>query len=536
VTSFLSLPELGARDLASAVSGDARDRFEAALGSFLHRQRWFASKASTIAAVRVHDSGVLDGCDDVAIALVDVELADRRTERYSLPVAHVGGEAADECLRTHPQAAIGWLDGPRRSLLADAMSLDPGCRQLGIVLAMARASTLASGAIQITRDAAEGRLEALRSARVVRTGAEQSNSSVIFAGAAILKIYRRLEAGPHPELEMGRYLRARGFNDVPAVLASIEYVDETERYALAVLHELVPDAADGWKHALAAIGAYFERIDGMPPPDATALRGEPAVTPGKLSTEAARLVGPYLDAARTLGTQTGRLHLALSEGTDSAFAPEPLTADDIARTVDGTRRRATRAFSRLASSRASVPKAAAARVDRLLEQQSSLFARLDVDIDPAGATRTRCHQDYHLGQLLWTDGDRYALLDFEGEPARPLAERRAKRSPLTDVAGMLRSYSYAAWSGLFARAQEMNREPMADRPWAAMWEHAVSGAFLQRYLETTDGASFLPRHSDARAGLLRLLMLDKALYELEYELNNRPDWILVPVEGLLELI
>jgi trehalose synthase-fused probable maltokinase len=536
VTAAPSLPAFGAPSLQAAFTGEARTRLESALGRFLQRQRWFGSKASTIAAVRVHDSGVLDERDHLAMAIVDVDFEDRRTERYALPVARLEGDAADEFLATHPHAAVGRLDSPTGPVLADAMSLDTGCRQLGIVLGRVSDVPLAAGAIQITRDAGDAMLDGLRTARIVRTGAEQSNSSVIFAGAAILKVYRRLQAGPHPELEMGRYLGAHGFNDVPAVLASIEYVDGTERYALAVLHELVAEATDGWKHALAAIGAYFESVDGRPSADASALHTEtPVRIPGEPRTEAARVVGAYLDAARMLGSQTGRLHRTLAQGTGEAFAPEPLTGSDVANLIDSTRNRAMRALSRLAAARASVPPAAASRVDQLLERQARLFDGLDGAFDPAGAMRTRCHQDYHLGQLLWT-GERYALLDFEGEPARTLSERRAKRSPLTDVAGMLRSYSYAAWSGLFARAAAANRDPMTDRPWAALWESAVAGAFMQRYLQATEGASFLPRHPAALEQLLRVLILDKALYELEYELNNRPDWILVPVEGLLALL
>jgi trehalose synthase-fused probable maltokinase len=536
VTSSPSLPALETRDLAGAFAGEPRRRLELALAGFLQRQRWFGSKASAIAGVRVHDSGGLDAEGELAIAIVDVTFENHRTERYALPLSRLAGEDAGNCLQTRPHAVVGWLDAPNGPLLVDATTDDAACRKVGVLLAGPRERPLASGLLAVATDPGGETLAAVQAAPIVRTGAEQSNSSVIFSGAAILKIYRRLEAGPHPELEMGRYLRDRGFNDVPAVLASIEYVDRGDRYALAVAHELVADATDGWKHALASIRRYFERVNALPVPDTTALfAGGTAVAPGEPSSDAARLVGDYVDAARTLGSQTGRLHRILAEGTDDAFAPEPLSASDVARIVDSTRTRAARALSRLASSRASVPKAAAARVDRLLELQQSVFDRLDLHIDPGGAARTRCHQDYHLGQLLWT-GERYALLDFEGEPARPLAERRAKRPPLTDVAGMLRSYSYAAWSGLFARARETDRDPMADRPWAAVWERAVAGVFMQRYIDATQDASFLPRDPHARAALLRVLMLDKALYELEYELNNRPDWILVPVEGLLDLL
>jgi maltose alpha-D-glucosyltransferase/alpha-amylase len=178
----------------------------------------------------------------------------------------------------------------------------------------------------------------------------------------------------------------------------------------------------------------------------------------------------------------------------------------------------------------------AARARALIAVQPALFERFDAVAGmPLGATKTRCHQDYHLGQLLWT-GAKYALIDFEGEPARPLAERRRKRSPLTDVAGMLRSYSYAAWSGLFAWSRAHGADALERESWAALWETAVSGAFLSAYLSDTREAAFIPQDDRQLAALLELLMIDKALYELDYELNNRPDWLPVPVEGLLRLL
>jgi maltose alpha-D-glucosyltransferase/alpha-amylase len=151
------------------------------------------------------------------------------------------------------------------------------------------------------------------------------------------------------------------------------------------------------------------------------------------------------------------------------------------------------------------------------------------------AVKTRCHQDYHLGQLLWT-GAKYVLLDFEGEPARPLSERRRKRSPLADVAGMLRSYSYAAWSGLFAWSRAHEADPLERQPWATLWETSITAAFLSSYFADTHGAAFIPADDRELAGLLHVLVFDKALYELEYELNNRPDWLAVPIEGLLRLL
>jgi trehalose synthase-fused probable maltokinase len=211
-----------------------------------------------------------------------------------------------------------------------------------------------------------------------------------------------------------------------------------------------------------------------------------------------------------------------------------MSAADAATLIESARARA-RAALKLLAERLPSSGATAERARALIAAQPALFSRCGalagVQLD---VVKTRCHQDYHLGQLLWT-GARYALLDFEGEPARPLAERRRKRPPLTDVAGMLRSYSYAAWSGLFAWSHAHGADALEREPWATLWETAVSDAFMTAYLHATRGASFIPRDDGQLRALLELLMIDKALYELDYELNNRPDWLPVPIEGLLRL-
>jgi trehalose synthase-fused probable maltokinase len=301
----------------------------------------------------------------------------------------------------------------------------------------------------------------------------------------------------------------------------------------------VPDAADGWDHALQQAADYYARVADLPVTEAAA-----ATPPGRLIDRAAAplpaatraLVGTYLGCVETLGAQTAALHVALARGTGEALAPEPLPQGDLMRVADGTRVRARRALVLLAAKRPELPGPAAARVDALIARQPALFDRLDA-LAAAGieASKTRVHQDYHLGQLLWT-GARYALLDFEGEPARPLAERRAKRSPLTDVAGMLRSYSYAAWSGLFTWSRAHDADPALREPWATLWETAAAATFLRAYLAGTRGEPFIPSDGSQLESLLELLMLDKGVYELEYELNNRPGWIAVPVEGLLRLL
>jgi len=323
------------------------------------------------------------------------------------------------------------------------------------------------------------------------------------------------------------------------VLGSMEYTTGLESAALAVLHALVPDSTDGWEHALEHVGQYYARVGSGPTDLARSL-----IPPGTLlelphhdlAPAAREPIGAYLEAAHTLGHQTAALHLALARGAEDALAPQPITPEDVLAAVEDTRARASRALALLAARAPLLAGHSAERAHALLALQPALFKRLDLLASARlTATKTRCHQDYHLGQLLWT-GARYAMLDFEGEPARSLTDRRRKRSPLTDVAGMLRSYSYAAWSGLFAWSRAHQADALERAPWATLWETAVSAAFLSSYLADTHGASFIPADPAQLAALLELLMIDKAIYELEYELNNRPDWLPVPIEGLLRLV
>jgi maltose alpha-D-glucosyltransferase / alpha-amylase len=252
------------------------------------------------------------------------------------------------------------------------------------------------------------------------------------------------------------------------------------------------------------------------------------------------LAGAYVDSAQQLGRRTAELHLALSSDTATpAFAPEPFTRDDMARLVAAATGEVRRARESLDSRvDALAPDAAASARALLARAEQTLHQIHEGHVTRAGGvigSRSRIHGDYHLGQVLWAEGDFY-LLDFEGEPARPLEQRRQKESPLKDVAGMLRSFSYAAYAALFAHTTGGAAEFERLEPWARVWQHWTSAAFLTGYFAAAGGASFVPADPVQRAALLDLFLLDKALYELNYELNSRPDWIRIPLRGLMELL
>jgi trehalose synthase-fused probable maltokinase len=311
---------------------------------------------------------------------------------------------------------------------------------------------------------------------------------------------------------------------------------------LAVAQQFVNSQADGWNHALAELDRFYEEVQvlGPPSPDAVpaghlfdlAASGSPRVM--------CDLAGGYLDSAQLLGRRTAELHLALSSETRAdAFAPQPFTRDDLDASIADAIGQVRIAHELLQVRRGTIPADTATDAEAVLARAAAAMTARHhaqqfhpVEIQ---AARVRVHGDYHLGQVLWAEGDFY-LVDFEGEPARPLQERRQKESPLKDVAGMLRSYSYAAYAALFnltmGRAQEFERL----EPWARAWERWAGASFLSGYLAAAGPASFLPTDPVQRASLLDLLLVDKALYELNYELNNRPEWVRIPLRGLSDLL
>jgi len=231
------------------------------------------------------------------------------------------------------------------------------------------------------------------------------------------------------------------------------------------------------------------------------------------------------------------MHLALAgESTDAAFTPEPLTRADLERLTAGATKQAQDGLRALTTGRADLTDEVGASADELLQLSDTLLER--IRCAPAKefvVSKIRVHGDYHLGQVLWSEGDFY-ILDFEGEPARPLEERRLKQSPLKDVAGMIRSFGYAAYAGLFAFASSRRSEFSRLEAWARVWQQGASAAFLRTYFALVAESLFVPRIEEDRDALLRVFLLDKALYELNYELNNRPEWGRIPLRGILDLL
>jgi trehalose synthase-fused probable maltokinase len=435
---------------------------EQALIEYVTQQRWYGAKSRAVIHARVLDSVMLRTTEpQFALALVELSYETGAHDIYQLLYSARAGELE--------------LDGLDEPQLA---------REL--VSAMRSGLTLhgAEGIVEfrpIEGFAALGR--ELNDARPV--GAEQSNTSIVFDDELILKAFRRLEAGINPELEMLRFLTEHGFPNIAPLGGWYHYAGGPISATLGILQQFVRGGIDGWELALAEIGGA---------PDA------------------------FFARSHRLGAVTGTMHTTLaSDQTDPAFAPETPSVEALGLLTATVDEEIERMFVDLPEDDE--------RLSPILGRGEEVREQLRL-LTHAGSTgkSIRTHGDYHLGQTLWAEDD-WVILDFEGEPARSLTERRRKRSPLRDVAGMLRSFAYVATVASAVRG--------VDVPDG--WEEQAREQFLDGYFETVE-PSLLPSGSLAIERLLSVFELEKAVYELRYELDNRPEWVGIPVAGIQRLI
>jgi trehalose synthase-fused probable maltokinase len=458
------------------------------LATFLETKRWFGDKGRDIREVSLDDvipvrwPGVKR---EFAVARARVH-TDDGTSNYQLFLADDGG-------------------------VSDALADDVFRR--GLVDAFQRGASFESDGVRwIIETESATPLVVPPTAPVTLSTAEQTNSSVFVDAEAILKLYRKLESGIHPDVEVTRFLTIeRRFVHVPVLLGTIRFEDGTDTTTAGMLQELVPAAVDGWTYALDCSRRYF--TDGS--------------AGGAL---------PFEEESRDLGGVTRALHDTLASGAPgSAFETSPATPADVRAWVESATRMMERAIAGLmrAVDDNRIPREQRRDAQALIERRPDYLnwlTELAADIDADAGAKARIHGDYHLGQVLRSAAARFLVIDFEGEPARPMSERRARQSPLRDVAGMLRSFSYAS-----ATASRRNGGAAAgDR--ATRWERAVRDAFLRAYFAGNDrNVTLLPRSQRNAGRLLGLFEAEKAFYELLYELDHRPDWVWIPLRDIARL-
>jgi len=467
----------------------------AGLPAFLPAQRWFGSKARAVADATPLDHTPLPGTAGV-LALFRIRYEDGGQETYQVPI----------------------VPDSRDARFADAMDEAAFCLALAEHIRLGGSLPGRHGTFRFTPTEALAEILPETPAKATRVRTEQSNTSVIFDRKAVLKLFRKLTPGPNPDFEITDFLTRRTvFRGIARLAGSIAYTGAVgEGTTLAVLQEFVPNQGEAWTATLDRLKEYY------------------AADPVFART----LAAADAEEARSLGALTGRLHMALASAIeDPHFTPEPIEAADVAAWQGGMQTSLDRVIGLLAAAIGTIPTAVRETARQILDLAPRFRSELEaLQTLGEGVTKTRVHGDFHLGQVLKTR-DGFVILDFEGEPARPLEERRARQCALKDVAGMLRSFDYAAHAGLFAAVEAAPEEAgLAERlaPSAQHWLATVREAFLAAYLAETweAGASFLPRGRDALLTTLRVFELGKAIYELDYELNHRPAWLRIPLEGL----
>jgi maltose alpha-D-glucosyltransferase/alpha-amylase len=535
----------------SVFRGKSRQALEEILPQYLFTRRWFGGKAQQIKYAKILEVLSLpNGSPDGVIVLVRVEYLEGDGETYSLPLTYSSGARAEEVLREHAYSILARLRLKGRDeegILYDAVADKDFCLALLEAMARRRRRKTAAGELQTT---------SLRTLQQIRTAleepldpsilqAEQSNTSIVFSRKLILKLFRKLEPGINPDLEIGRFLTERGFPHIPQVAGAVEHRrPRQESTTLAILHSFVPNQGDAWEYTRESLGEYYTH--------AMARQAEvkSAVLPQKhflelvdeeISPQVLDTIGTYAEAARLLGQRTGELHVALASAPkDPTFAPEPFSKLYQRSLYQSTRNLTGRVFQLLGRTLKGLPESLQSEAKQVLDKEGEILKCFQsVTRKKISAMRLRCHGDYHLGQVLWTGKD-FVIMDFEGEPARPINERRIKRSPLRDVAGMLRSFHYAAYSGFFdfkeRRGLVVEEELEAMYFWARFWHVWVSVIFLKAYMEVAIKGKFLPESSEELQTLLDMYLLEKVVYEMGYELNNRPDWVKIPLQGIQQLL
>jgi len=566
------------------LEGRSRRSFEAALPAILQSRRWFASKHRRIQSATIVDRVPLTGQGQrIELLVVGVEYFESESERYVLPIAHVSGRQLSDIASSHPEAILASTTPSGSSsssggsaatgALIDALYLPELSRML-VGVAARRRRRPGIGSARLSGFPAPGALSVLEaltgtseldlsSIETKVVSGEQSNTSAILGRSdgqrVIVKTFRTIRSGDNPEVEIGRHLADSG-----APVARLLGVVELESApgvssSVAVVHEYAPHETDAWATALRSVGNFFEHV--VPVSDGPVLPEPPvgglvaaARTPEMVHEVIACLaeVGP---SAELLGRRTAELHAALASGQDPAFRPEPVTALSQRSLYQSIRTSARRTLVLLRQRQRMLDGDQQAYAKAVLDHEDLILESARRVLDVRSGARARVHGDLHLGQILSTGRD-YVFIDFEGEPSRSFGERRLKRSVLNDVAGVLRSYHYAAHTGIgeLTRrgvldagpaelgdsdpgvADDARKELARYREAADRWSFWAGACYLRGYLIAADGAGLLPESDDEITIALRAQLFDKALYELRYELGNRPDWVHLPLQGLRYLV
>lgn len=542
-------PELNVHEIGASLKHT--ESIKKVLPFYFRSSRWFGGKGKTIRTIRISEEIPLQINGKIfSFLFPEVHYTEGLPEVYQMVLAVESGEKAKQLIENWPQAIIAKLKANEtEGVLYDGIYDEEFRKTLFSMIERRKSIRTRNGKLisypgGVFRTIMASGGPPLPSS-VLRV--EQSGTSLNYGNAFILKFPRKIEPGANPDLEMVRFLTEKtGFPNVPSFAGAVEYRKTgSEPIIMAMMHEFIQNEGTAWNFTIEAIKNYFEEVLARKPEllKLPASVFEEGVLPmPDLLTELPALMteligGYYLEAVNRLGERTADLHRALiSVPENPDFSPEPFSLLYQRGLYQSMRSLTRRVFLSLNRNLKNLPENIIQEArDVLAMEPEVLKHEQKITQKKISAVRSRIHGDYHLGQVLYTGKD-FMFIDFEGEPARPLSERRMKRSPLRDVAGMMRSFQYAAYSVLLQRAAVRPQDVEAVRPWADLWAFHVSACFLGSYLKQAEGAPFIPKDRTELEIMLDAFLLDKAVYELGYELNNRPGWVIIPLRGIKSML
>lgn len=510
---------------------------EEVLPDYLPRQRWFTSKGKLLRRCRIQRLFGLQ--PQWGILLLAVDFADGSTELYQLPLAYLTAEDDLQYYQqSHPGLVLAPFGEPAVAILADAVALEGFRSQLfqEMQAGLRRSDGLTYDAGKLLQTA---QIEQITS---TVPAIDTSNTAIIYNDAFFFKLFRKLDPGLNPDLELTRYLSEQaGFRHSPAYGGSFSVGDMTQDkdfINLGVMIAKIDNRGDAWSLFQEYATDYYHRVH-VALQHVGDLRVPAFALPASYSelpkVEQQLLSEKSYRSARLLGMRTAEMHLALAgaAATSPALLPEEITREKRAAIFLAAKKLVDRQFDELLQKRQGLPSKIQALADEILGQQGAVMQRLSAFKErEVPALLGRIHGDYHLGQVLATVDDDFCIIDFEGEPLLSIPERRQKRPPFKDVAGMIRSFHYAAQGALLLNDTYSDAERERLQPWGDWWFRQMRHSFLLGYLHEAKDAPFVPQKARDREDLLDFFVLEKAVYEVAYELNSRPHWLPIPLQGM----
>jgi maltose alpha-D-glucosyltransferase/alpha-amylase len=516
-------------------------RLRGVLATLLASRQWFWGKSRELMRAEVAD--VVPVTETGALVLVHVDYVEGEPERYLLPLAAALGAGADELAARKPDAILARLvdaSGARVGVLYDAVCDRGFCESLLDVMGRRTALKGRAGELEGWSDRQIRKTRALQADRVPgQVTVAKGDTSVTFGSRFVLRLIRRPEE-EHPDLEVVRFLSEHGFTHCPPVRGVMSYRSAATASTLAVLQDYVAHETDGWQVALDELGRFAERIlTGAPAPPAPT-ETTAALAARELPAEVTQAVGPFLQTIELLAQRTAEMHVTLaSDPADPRFAPEPFSTLYQRSLVQSVRNLGRTVLQRLRRQLRTLPEPVQPLAQKVAQMEAEILKRSRAAFETRfHSRRIRYHGNYHLGRVLYTGRD-FVVLFFEGEPGRPLAERRIKRSPLRDVASMLRSFHYVTANALSGRvssgAVRAEDQPVLE-PALRAWRSWVGASFLRKYLQTVAGAPFAAPDPRELEAALTGYLIERTLHEIGYELEQRPEWLTIPISELLDLM